>query len=612
MSVRDSGDHLRILVACKSYKAKGKSERKELSLKKGDEVIVTEEDSGSGWLKGKKRFVVDGKTFKDEGWFPKNVVTDPPKEGEPVKKPKKPVKSRLFFWRKKKSPPEPPVVSSTPDVPALAPQRTSSSQALSPPRRSGSTVRRGDDGPRLQDADQSDEHAPNGRDGDEADGDADSDSDKRRLGSSSKRGSWFLRGGRDKDDEAVMLDKEAEREKMRRKKRPSNGELVAHPERAAPSAPEHREKLYASCLADLPEDLRSKIEKAHLEEPDDMLQKHFDVLLNVIRFVTKVHVVRTDADPAEKPRRQEKTDPGATNLSVELLKASELSIHHTDPKKVFTKTEYAGKGGFGRVYYCRSALDKEKVAVKKVPHKTPKERRMNLDEIAILYFCNHPNIVSYRRAYIFEDEASIVMECMEGGSLSQAVKKYDFDESQIAYVAREVLNGISYLHSNQLVHRDLKSANIMMSTKGDVKLIDFGLTVDIDHCRLHMCGSPFWMPPEMIQAKPHGFPADIWSFAVCLIEMADKKPPNRKSRIKALYVSGSQGLAPYVDQQARYTEEFKDFLRLCLVIDPAQRATPKELLKHRFLSKAANRKAMEAALKDVFLTSTFEQSGLFG
>jgi len=338
------------------------------------------------------------------------------------------------------------------------------------------------------------------------------------------------------------------------------------------------------------------------------LDQHFDILCNVLRFTTKRNVIRPNNDDKKK---LDKGSSGESNLPPQMVKAAEEFIHYSNPMKLYKKTEFAGKGGFGRVYYAKSIKDKASVAIKKMPHVTIKEKRMNIDEIAVLNMCNHPNIVSYFKSYIYENEAAVIMEYMEGGSLSEAVRRYTFDEGHIAYVAREMLQGIAYLHKNNLVHRDLKSANIMMSTKGHVKLIDFGLTVDISRCRLHMVGSPFWMPPEMIKCEPHGFQADIWSFAVCLMEMADKQPPNRKARIKAMFTTATEGLIPYVFEQTKYSGVFKQFLYLCLQLDPEKRSNAEELLNNEFLSKALPQKSMENIVREIFLTNAFESSGLF-
>jgi serine/threonine protein kinase len=145
------------------------------------------------------------------------------------------------------------------------------------------------------------------------------------------------------------------------------------------------------------------------------------------------------------------------------------------------------------------------VAIKKLPHVTDKDKRNNYSEIAFLMTCEHPNIVKFLSAYEVKEEVWIVMEFLEGGTLNEAVKVHQFSEKHIAYVAREMLKGLKYLHAQGFVHRDLKSANVMMSIDGDIKLIDFGLCADVSEGeRVQMLGSPFWMPPEMIHRKPHG------------------------------------------------------------------------------------------------------------
>lgn len=453
---------------------------------------------------------------------------------------------------------------------------------------------------------------------------------KDRAGSPPKK--FFSRFWSSKDKKEKK-DKDASESGLNSKKmRMPWGRKKGEDDTSGSDPPLETEKMiiHANNFSELPEDVVRKIERARIDKEE--IDKHFDILVNVLRFTTKRTIIRDkskekkqesttideekekdkekekEKEPQEKKKRKDVSD---SNLTPELLKAAEPTIHYVNPKKLFRKAEFTGKGGFGRVFYAKSSLDKgEKVAVKKMPHTTPKEKRMNLDEIAVLNFCNHPNIVKYYRSYIFDNEASIIMEYMEGGSLSEAAKRFDFDESHIAFIAREICQGISYLHENKLVHRDLKSGNVMLSIKGDIKIIDFGLAISIDKCRVHMVGSPFWMPPEMIQSKPHGFPADVWSFAICLIEMADKKPPNRKARLKAMFTTGTVGLLPYLEE-SKYSDLFKDFLRQCLQQDPSQRATAQDLLKHPFISKASPQKAMETVLREIFLSNAFENSGFF-
>jgi len=202
------------------------------------------------------------------------------------------------------------------------------------------------------------------------------------------------------------------------------------------------------------------------------------------------------------------------------------------------------------------------------------------------------------------------MEYLEGGTFEEAARVWNFNEANLAYVAKELLKGISYLHANQLAHRDLKSANIMMSIQGQVKLIDFGLCADMSTgFPRHMVGSPFWMPPEMIQGKPHTYAVDIWSFAVSLLEMANQKPPMIESAVKAMFTVAIEGYQQLFIEPDKWSDTFKDFLGLCLKVDPDERATADQLLQHAFIQKADSRSNMEHILRRIFLSNSLISSG---
>jgi serine/threonine protein kinase len=200
------------------------------------------------------------------------------------------------------------------------------------------------------------------------------------------------------------------------------------------------------------------------------------------------------------PHKYHSTTNHPPSLTEQLAQAPDK-----DTKKLFKNLEFSGKGGFGRVFGGKDIATRHRVAIKKLPHVTDKDKRNNYSEIAFLMTCEHPNIVKFLSAYEVKEEVWIVMEFLEGGTLNEAVKVHQFSEKHIAYVAREMLKGLKYLHAQGFVHRDLKSANVMMSIDGDIKLIDFGLCADVSEGeRVQMLGSPFWMPPEMIHRKPHG------------------------------------------------------------------------------------------------------------
>jgi len=180
----------------------------------------------------------------------------------------------------------------------------------------------------------------------------------------------------------------------------------------------------------------------------------------------------------------------------------------------------------------------------------------------------------------------IATEFLDGGTLTQAVANFRFQETHIAYLVKNILFGLSFLHKNMLAHRDLKSANIMLTVQGDVKLIDFGLCSDISQGEVvHMVGSPFWMPPEMIKRQLHGLPVDVWSFGICVMEMANGHPPNRKSSIEAMFVAAADGYPLPFEEPEIWSDQFNDLLSHCLLCDPYERWTANQLLEHPFLEK---------------------------
>ncbi|KYR00745.1 protein serine/threonine kinase [Tieghemostelium lacteum] len=280
-------------------------------------------------------------------------------------------------------------------------------------------------------------------------------------------------------------------------------------------------------------------------------------------------------------------------------------VGQSEIKRLFSVKDRVGRGGFGTVYLARSLTDKTKprIAIKKLPHLVKKEKKFNIKEIRVLEYANHPNIITYHDSYLVGDEMWIVMEFMEGGTLTEACQQYPFQESNIAYVAKEALQGLQYLHQNHLVHRDLKSQNIMMTTNGEIKLIDFGLCSSFANKkqRVRMCGSPLWMPPEMIQQKPHSYSADIWSLGVSLLELANRNQIHKKNPVKTMFMVGTEGIKEPFEDPNRWSDQFHDFIRQCLNIDAAKRPSADQLLRHPFLNCADNKKKMSKILSSIFL-----------
>lgn len=375
--------------------------------------------------------------------------------------------------------------------------------------------------------------------------------------------------------------------------------------------------IVAENFEELPEAIRKSVEKSGIDLAGIAEGKNFTVLLNVLRFTT-----RKQFQHKRKKNRERELYPGleeaensTEHLAAEeelvsqdlLQKTSECIQVEPNMKKIFKNQSFSGKGGFGQVYFAEQG--KNIVAVKKMPHQTEKEIKANLTEIGYLRQCDHPNIVKYLSAYRVNNEIWLIMEFLEGGTLSDAVKGFKFKEPQIAFVAQEMLKALSYLHSKNYAHRDLKSSNVMMTVQGQIKLIDFGLCVDTSKGALrHMVGSPLWMPCEMIRGRSHTMSCDMWSFAVCMLEMVNGRAPQEQTTMKALYNIGTCGLDPVVSSSP-CSDELKDLLLKCLRMVPSERSTPQQLLTHPFLKKADSVKSMEDIVKSVFISKTMINGG---
>ncbi|NXH59302.1 PAK3 kinase, partial [Rhabdornis inornatus] len=130
-------------------------------------------------------------------------------------------------------------------------------------------------------------------------------------------------------------------------------------------------------------------------------------------------------------------------------------------------------------------------------------------------------------SYLLHKELWLVMEYMDGGSLYDAIRETHMAEAEIAVVSRECLQGLDFLHSKQVIHRDIKSHNILLGLCGSVKLADFGLTAQLttgQRKRISPVGTTYWMAPEIFTSKPYGPKVDIWSFGIMGIEMAEGAP----------------------------------------------------------------------------------------
>ena len=270
-------------------------------------------------------------------------------------------------------------------------------------------------------------------------------------------------------------------------------------------------------------------------------------------------------------------------------------ISAQDPTPLFRDLRRLGEGASGTVYLASDVRSGRPVAIKVVPAADLANLKV---EIAIQKLSVHESIVDYVETFVHEEQLWIVLEFVHGGTLTEVLgPTIAFPEPAIAFVCRQVLMGLAYLHRQHRLHRDIKSDNLLVGFSGAVKIADFGFAAGLSEeqdKRRSVVGTPYWMAPELIKGLEYDAKVDVWSLGVTAIEMAEGEPPHlHEPPLRALLLITTQG-SPALREAERWTPKFRHFLKCALHADPAKRASSEQLLMHPFLATACSREEFAA------------------
>ncbi|XP_061643273.1 TRAF2 and NCK-interacting protein kinase isoform X3 [Phyllopteryx taeniolatus] len=285
-----------------------------------------------------------------------------------------------------------------------------------------------------------------------------------------------------------------------------------------------------------------------------------------------------------------------------------------DPAGIFELVEVVGNGTYGQVYKGRHVKTGQMAAIKVMEVTEEEEEEIKLEINMLKSYSHHRNIATYYGAFVKKSPAGqdhqlwLVMEYCGAGSVTDLVKKTKgncLKEDWIAYICREVLRGLSHLHSHHVIHRDIKGQNVLLTENAEVKLVDFGVSAQLDKTigrRNTFIGTPYWMAPEVIACDEnpeatYDYRSDLWSLGITALEMAEGAPPLCDMHpMRALFLIPRN--PPPRLKSKKWSKRFLSFIDSCLVKNHLHRPTTDVLLRHAFIRDLTNERQVRIMLKD--------------
>ncbi|XP_046877575.1 serine/threonine-protein kinase PAK 6-like isoform X1 [Hypomesus transpacificus] len=300
--------------------------------------------------------------------------------------------------------------------------------------------------------------------------------------------------------------------------------------------------------------------------------------------------------PSLRPAQQAKLRPGpepeTAKVTHEQFKAAlQMVVDKGDPRILLENFVKIGEGSTGVVCIAREKHSGRQVAVKMMDLRKQQRRELLFNEVVIMRDYRHQNVVEMYRSALVEEELWVIMEYLQGGALTNIVSETRLNEEQIATVCEAVLQALAYLHSQGVIHRDIKSDSILLTLDGRIKLSDFGFCAQISKDiskRKSLVGTPYWMAPEVISKTPYGTEVDVWSLGIMVVEMVDGEPPYFSDTPVAAMKRLRDEPAPTVKNTQKISPVLKDFLNCMLTRDPKERASASDLLEHPFLLQSGS------------------------